>query len=140
MKATPAPPPPEPVPELEMLREQVRELTAVKTGFAFGHATYCGHAQHPTMTALAAQIAEKVNWRGEALRSRTVIDELRERAENAEATLARSRAALATFEGRGVNNLDIPTPAEIGEVDQCHARTLLDVANLVVIKEAARGQ
>lgn len=31
----------------------------------------------------------------------------------AEEILARSRAALAAFDGRGVNNFDIPTPAEV---------------------------
>ncbi|OLT13034.1 hypothetical protein BJF79_03805 [Actinomadura sp. CNU-125] len=38
---------------------------------------------------------------------------LTERAEKAEATVQRSREALAAFDGRGVNNFDIPTPAEV---------------------------
>lgn len=80
MKEKPVPPP-EPMPELEILREQVRELTAVKTGamrgLASGLRTWCGHTDHPTMTALGALIAEKVNWRGEALRHRAAIARVR---------------------------------------------------------------
>lgn len=66
--------PPEPASEVEVLRAQVAELTAVKSnslgGLACGMRTWCGHADHPTMTALGPLIAEKVNWRGEALQHR----------------------------------------------------------------------
>jgi hypothetical protein len=42
-----------------------------------------------------------------------VADAWMARAERAEAAVARSNAALASFEGRGINNLDIPTLAEV---------------------------
>lgn len=81
--------PPKPASELAVLRAQVAELTAIKAndlhGLACGLQTWSGG--HPTMTALAALIAEKVNWRCEALQHRADRTQLRAELEDIFRTL-----------------------------------------------------
>lgn len=67
---------PTPASELEVLRAQVAELTTLKTREFYGVRAWCGHTNHPAPAALAGLIAEKLNWRGEAIQSRKRIAEL----------------------------------------------------------------
>lgn len=67
-------PVPEPMPERDLLRQQVAELAQATRPWD----GYCGHAHHPTMNQLAEKITEKLNWRAETIKHRQTIARIRD--------------------------------------------------------------